>query len=272
MPLFTHNSKIIHIPVLTKRLYEGAFSKMGHVKRKPDTRTTKQLLENIEYYANICPEVAKFKNDLKQMNPAHLGLVSDICELANQTELLNTSINIKKPASNGKSLFEFLMETLPKASKENPESLELSQSIIDNTDSTASKYALGRLSPLYKCKEAAPHIKATIPLVGAVAESTLGGGYLMDFSKENKFVEGLMSLISPTVELDKLKILPQIIKLAEKTKAMCIIDAFPFLNSKVNISKIVENMKVFETLDKNLEGKTINLTDFLTHNTNLKPL
>lgn len=67
------------------------------------------------------------------MNPKHLGLVSDICELANNDEILCNAINIKKPAQNGKSLFQFLLEKLPKASKENPASLELSKAIIDNT-------------------------------------------------------------------------------------------------------------------------------------------
>lgn len=171
-------------PQLTRRLFLGDWEQMGHIKREPDTRTTEQLIENIDYFAQKCPEVAKFKNELKEMKPQHLGLVSDICELANHHELLNTAIDTKKTASNGKSLFQFLLEKLPEASKKNPSAVELSQEIINNTDSIAAKYTLGALSQLYDCKEAAQNIKAAIPLVSDIAESTLSSGYTMDYSKE----------------------------------------------------------------------------------------
>lgn len=270
MSFFNKVSEYMSRPlVLTRRLYNGGWEAMGHIKREPDTRTTEQLLENIEYFANKCPEVAKFKKDLKSMNPEHLGLVSDICELANHSELLPTSINIRKPASNGKSLFEFLLEKLPIASKENPEALELSKAIIDNSDSMASKFALGELSPLFECKEAAQHIKATIPLVSEIAETTLHGGYTMDYTRENLFINALKSFISPSVQLEKLELLPRILELGEKAKALCTIDALPFLQSKTPTRVIVENMKTFEALDKNMEGKALNLTEFLERNVNL---
>ena len=87
-------------PQITRRLFDGSWNLMGSIKREADTRTTEQLLENIDYYALRCPEVAQFKNELKSMNPKFMGLVSDICELANHNELLNASINIKKPIPN----------------------------------------------------------------------------------------------------------------------------------------------------------------------------
>lgn len=243
---------------------------MRHVKREPDTRTTKQLLENIDYFAQRCPEVAQFKDELKEMNPKHLGLVSDICELANHKEFLNTAMNIKKPAANGKSLFQFLLEKLPKASKENPASLELSQEIINNTDATAAKYALGSLSPLYDCKEAAQHMEATIPLVNDIAESTLTGGYTMDYSKEQNFVNGIKSFISPNVLLEKLRMLSKIINVAEKSNATCQIDAFPFVTNNTPISTITKNLETFKNLDKSMKGKTINFTEFLEKNVNIQ--
>lgn len=257
-------------PQLTRRLFNGGFENMGHVKRGSDTRTTEQLLENIDYYAKICPEVAQFKDELKSMNPKHLGLVSDICELANHYEFLNTAINIKKPAANGKSLFQFLLEKLPKASEENPASVDLSQEIINNTDATAAKYALGSLSPLYDCKDAAQHIEATIPLVSDIAESTLKGGYLMDYSKEQNFVNGIKSFISPNVLLEKLRMLSKIIKIADKSNATCQIDAFPFVTNNTPMNIITKNLEMFKVLDKSMEGKTINLTEFLEKNVNIQ--
>ena len=257
-------------PQLTRRLFQGGWEQMGHVKREPDTRTTEQLLENIDYFAQKCPEVAQFKDELKEMSPKHLGLVSDICELANHHEFINTAINIKKPAKNGKSLFQFLLEKLPVASRENPASLELSQEIINNTDATAAKYALGALSPLYDCKEAAQHIESTIPLVGDIAEATLQGGYMMDYSKEQNFVKSINSLISPNVILEKLQLLPKILKLAEKSKATCQVDAFPFVTNKTPIETIARNMETYKDLEANLEGKTVNLTEFLEKNVNVQ--
>ena len=228
-------NSIFRKPTLTKRLFNGSWGAIGHVKREPDTKTNQQLLENIEYYAQQCPEVAKFKKELKQISPEHLGLVSDICELANHTEMLNTSIDTKKATKTGKSLFEFLMEKLPKVSKENPETLELLKAVIDNTDSIVSKHTLRELSSLQECKEMAPHVKATIPLISDIAEATLHGGYTMDFSKAEKFVDSLKSFISPNVELKKLQFLPQIINLADKANALCKIDAFPFLKNKMSL-------------------------------------
>ena len=260
----------IEKPQVTRRLFHEAWNTMGHIKRTPDNRTTKQLLENIDYYAQKYPEVAQFKDELKKMNPKHLGLVSDICELANHYELINTAIDINKPASNGKSLFQFLLEKLPKASKENPSSIELSQEIINNTSPTAAKYTLVALSPLYDCKKDAKHIEATIPLVSDIAEATLQGGYTMDYSKEQKFANGIKSLISPDVSVEKLQFLSKLLKIGEKSKANCITDAFPFVTNTTPIEKINENLETFKKLDENMDSKTINLTEFLEKNVNLQ--
>ena len=257
-------------PQLTRRLFKSGINEMGHVKREPDTRTTEQLLENIDYYAKRCPEVAQFEKELKAMNPRHLGLVSDICELANYHERLYTGINIKTLLAEGKSLFQFLLEKLPKASKENPSAVELSKEIINNTDSIAAKYALSSLSPLYECKEAAKHIEATIPLIGEIAEATLKGGYLMDYSKEQKFVNSINSFISPDVAPEKLQLLSMIIKAADKSKAECQINAFPFLRNSTPVETITRNLETFKKLDEYMEGKTIDLTDFLEKNINIQ--
>lgn len=257
-------------PKLVGRLFSGGWEIFGHIKREPDRRTTEQLLENIDYFAQRCPEVAQFKKELKNMNSKYLGLVSDICELANHHECLNTAINIKKLSADGKSLFQFLMEKLPKAAKENPASVELSQEIINNTDYVAAKYSLASLSSLYDCKEAAKHIEATIPLVSDIAESTLQSGYLMNYSREKNFVNGIKSFISPAVILEKLQLLPEIIKTAEKSNAACEIEAFPFLTNNTPTNIITENLETFKKMEQNLAGKTINLTEFLEKNINIQ--
>lgn len=255
---------------LTKRLFNGGWESMGHIKREPDSRTTGQLLENIEYYSQKYPEVARFKDELKSMNPKHLGLVSDVCELVSNSAFLNTSVNLKQILNNGKSFFQIMIEKMPKASKENPASLALFQAIINNADSNSAKYLLCSILPTFECKEGAKHIEATVPLVENIAESTLQGGYTMDFSKEQAFLKSLDSLISPAVRLDKLQMLPKIMKVAEKSKADCEVHAFPFLTNPIPQETIEENLKVFEKIDENLKGKTINITEFLDKNINLQ--
>ena len=73
-------------PNLTRRIFTGDFAIMGHIKRKPDTRTISQLQENIDYFANKYSEVAKFKEELKAMNPKYLS-TDDVSEDYKKKEL-----------------------------------------------------------------------------------------------------------------------------------------------------------------------------------------
>ena len=161
----------------------GGWQAMGAHTKAPDTRTTEQLLANIDYFAQKNPEVAKFKSDLKAMNPKYLGLVSDICELTNRSNMLNTNINLKDPKQVGKNVFAAWIEKLPKASKENPEALEFTQEVINQTSSDASKYFLASSTELLDHPEFSEHLKATKPLVKGIAENELSGGYTMDFKR-----------------------------------------------------------------------------------------
>lgn len=256
-------------PQLTRRLTTLGWEFMSG-KREPDTRNTKQLLENIDFFAQKYPEVAQFKQELKSMNPKHLGLVSDICELAGYRGLLSSIVDMRMQPAKGKSLFHTLMEKLPRASKENPESVELFQEIINNSGPSSAQYILKSLAYLCDSKQAAPRIKAVTPLVGDIAESTLDGGYLLDFVKEQNFVKSIKHLISPNIILEKLQALPKILKIAEKSKAICEIETFPFLTNKTPMSRINSNLETFQNLDNHMDGVTFNLTEFLDRNVNLQ--
>lgn len=248
---------------------------MGAFTREPDTRTTKQLLANIDYFAEILPEVAQFKKELKTMKPQHLGLVSDICELGARMDMLNTNINIRKPASNGKSLLAFLMEKLPKASKENPEMLNLAQEVINQTDTTASKYFLGSFAGVFEHPEAGRHLAATKPLVKDIAQATLRGGYTMDYSKEQKFVNVLSSYVNPSVNPEKIEIVNETLRtvdrLPESVNLSCAVDGTAILNSKTPVGQMRENLETFSQIAEGLSQKTqeINLSDFVIRNVNL---
>lgn len=258
----------------TLRFADG-FSPMGVHIKAPDTRTTEQLLENIDYFADRLPEVARFRNELKSMNPKHLGLVSDICELGTRIEMLNTGINIRIPAENGKSLLEFLMEKLPKASKENPQMIEFAQEVINNTDSIASKYFLGSFAQVFEHPEAARHLEATRPLIKDIAEATLNGGYTMDFSKQQRFVNGLSKFINSSADPEKIKFIQRIIeatkKIPEHLNLSCYINGPTIAYAEKSVPQMQENLDTFMQIAEGLSKKTstVDLSEFLTRNVNL---
>lgn len=251
----------------------GGFQQMGAFTREVDTRTTQQLLANIDYFAEKLPEVAQFKKELKAMNPEHLGLVSDICELGNHTVMLPTNINIRKPASNGKSLLAFLMEKLPWASKENPEMLNFTQEVINQTDTTAAKYFLGCFAGVFEHPEAGRHLAATRPLIKDIAKAALSGGYTMDYSKEQKFVNVLRSYVNPSVNPEKIEVVTDAIKTAEKLpdELLCYIDGTQIINSSTPVRQMRENLETFSQIADGLakQTKEVNLSDFVIHNVNL---
>ena len=253
----------------------GAWQQMGAFTREADTRTTEQLLANIDYFADRLPEVAQFRKELKSMKPQHLGLVSDVCELGTRSEMLNTNIDMRKPAQNGKSLLAFLMEKLPWASKENPEMLNLAQEVINQTDTTASKYFLGTFAGVFEHPEAGRHLAATKPLVKDIAQATLNGGYTMDYSKEQKFVNVLGSYVNPAVNPEKIEIVNEALRTVEKlpdsVDLSCYVDGATILKSETPVSQMRENLRIFEQIAEGLSQKTkeVNLTEFVTRNVNL---
>lgn len=251
----------------------GGWKLMGAHTKAPDTRTTEQLLANIDYFAQRNQEVAMFKEELKSMNPKHLGLVSDICELSNCDDLLNSNINLRDPGHVGKNVFATWMEKLPKASKENPEVLEFTQEVINQAGSDASKYFLAAYNGILDHPEAAEHIKATKPLVKEIAQAALSGDYTMDYSKERDFINALSGYINPNSDVEKIKLMPELIKVADSIpdNGKIFIDSFPFIQSKVPMQQIKENLEVFPQVAGEIlkRGKDVNMTDFLMKNVNL---
>lgn len=253
----------------------GAWQQMGAFTREADTRTTEQLLANIDYFADRLPEVAQFRKELKAMKPEHLGLVSDVCELGTRSEMLNTNIDMRKPAQNGKSLLAFLIEKLPWASKENPEMLNLAQEVINQTDTTASKYFLGSFAGVFEHPEAGRHLAATKPLVKDIAQATLNGGYTMDYSKEQKFVNVLSSYVNPSVTPEKIEIVNEALRTVEKlpdsVDLSCYVDGATILKTETPVSQMRKNLRTFEQIAEGLSQKTkeVNLTEFVTRNVNL---
>lgn len=247
------------------------FQTMGAHTKPSDTRTVNQLLQNIEYFAQRNPEVAQFKNELKSMDPKHLGLVSDICELANRTDMLPQNLDMKNLRSkDGKSLFSYLMKELPKASKKNPEALEFFKEVINQTDSSASKYFLADFARILEVPAAAKHLAAVKPLIKDIAEHTLTGGYLMNFVKEKNFMNFIKILVNPTSNPEKIGLLPKLMKVADKLHGDNVLYLDSFVKSKTPLMQVEENLKVIPQAAKMLakEGKSINIVDFVNNNVN----
>jgi len=261
--------------------FSDNYIKAAAFTKPADTRTTQQLLNNIDCYAEKFPEVAKLKNELKSMNPKHLGLVSDICELTRLDNYnginidISKNIDIRRLVANGKSLFATLLELLPKASKENPESLHFAQEVINQTDTIVSKYFLAACPGYFTHTEAARHLEATRPLIKDIAQVTLSGGYTMDYSKEQRFVNALNTYINPAVNPEKIKVVAEAMKTVEKLpesiNLTCAIDSSTILNSKVSPQRMRENLETFSQIAEGLSQKThdVNLSEFITRNVNL---
>ena len=124
--------------------------------------------------------------------------------------------------------------------------------------------------------EAGKHFSATKPLVKDIAEATLQGGYKMDYEKENKFVNSLWQFINPKVNPENIEVLDKTLKTVERLPKscddlFCIVDSNTILYSKTPVEKMRENLETFKQVAEKIvkQAKEINLSDFITKNTNL---
>lgn len=248
----------------------GGWQTIGAQTRPADTRTTAQLLENIEYFAQKNSAIAKFKDELKSVNPKHLGLVSDICELGSHKEQMSQGIDMNTLKSNdGKSLFAFILEKLPKASKENPQAMEFTKEVIDHTDTTASKYFLADFGGILGCPQAAKHLEATKPLVKNIAEETLNG-YKMDFENERKFMTTIRSFVDPTAKPEKIAMVKEVLKSVEALPDRDMMHIDRFIRSDAPATQIRANAPQLKHASDMAckRGDWLNIDEFLTTNVN----
>ena len=248
----------------------GGWQTIGAQTRPADTRTTAQLLENIEYFAQKNSAIAKFKDELKSVNPKHLGLVSDICELGSHKEQMSQGIDMNTLKSNdGKSLFAFILEKLPKASKENPQAMEFTKEVIDHADTTASKYFLADFGGILGCPQAAKHLEATKPLVKNIAEETLNG-YKMDFDNERNFMNTIRSFVDPTAKPEKIAMVKEVLKSVEALPDRDMMHIDRFIRSDAPATQIRANAPQLKHASDMAckRGDWLNIDEFLTTNVN----
>lgn len=255
------------------RLFTGGFEAMGAISRKPDTRTKDELVQTIDYYTQRIPEMQEFAKEIKTLNPKHMGTIADTLELSTHQEMLPTAINLGAKTTSGVTYRKAVVKDMIEASKTNPEAMELVDAIINNTDSTTSKYALGMMSGgVLKNKELAKQMQATAQVVPNIAKETLNGGYTMDYSKQENFMDMIKTFVNPNAKPDKIKALfTDLAPATEKLEPEFNIYMDKFVNSSAPMEKVKENIEVLPDVVKMLGDKAndMDVVDFVTKNTNL---
>lgn len=253
------------------RLFTGGFSQMGADHRAPDTRTAEELVQTIDYYVERIPELQQFAKEIKTLSPKHMGLIADTLELSSYHAMLTENeANLDRAFS--QVVKEKLVSQMIQASKENPEAMELIEAIINNTDSITSKYALYSMSGgILNMKEFAQHMKESAKVIGVIADETLKGGYTMDFSKQERFMDFIKQFINQATISDKISFLfDEFIKLTDSINGVFNIDVPKFLRSTTPLAKVRENLAILPELVKNgLKPEQMDIVEFTTKNVNL---
>lgn len=273
MGLFT--SKILQetIKKPVNRLFTSGFEQMGAITRKPDTRTKEELVQTIDYYSQKIPEIKRFSQDIKSLDKKHMGTIADTLELSTHQEMLPTTVNLAAKTQSGVSYREAIIQDMIEASKTNPEAMELADAIINHTDSTTSKYALGMMSGgILKNKKLAKHMQETAKIVPDIAKETINGGYTMDYSKQENFMDMIKTFVNPNAKPDKITVLfTDLAPATDKLDQNFNIYMDKFVNASTPIDKVKENIKVLPDIVKMLgeKVKDFDVVDFVTKNTNL---
>lgn len=255
------------------RIFTETCQPMGIVKRKPDTRTKEQIVQTIDYYAERIPEVKEFAQDIKNLNPKHMGTIADTMELSTHREMLNTSIDMSALGKNGLSYRQAVIQELIEASKTNPEAMELVDAIINNTDTITSKFALLSMSGgILKNKGLAKQMQETAKVIPDIADETLKGWYSMDYSKQHNFMDWIKLLVSPETKPGKIEpLFKDLTAFADKRPEHFEINVNKFIESDAPAEKMAENFKVLPKVIDMLGEKVKNfdIVNFVTKNTNM---
>lgn len=218
-------------------------------------------------------ELRNFLAQTDGMSTEQLGIAHDIIDLAHMNAMLNTNINLQRIIENGRSIMGDLLAKFPEISRKNPGAIELIGKVFNHSDDSNSKYFLLNLfgNDLAKLGHLSEQMTAVKELVPTIARETLNGGYLMDFSKENRFFNLITSFCRPDAKPENIKLLPRIFDIIDgiSKKTNPSIDTVSVaLGDSVRIG---ENIKVLPQVLENFEhaGKSLDVSEFLTRNVTL---
>ncbi len=250
-----------------------AWQTTGAVRRAADTRTAQELKTTLEAYAQTLPEIAKFKKDIKALPMQHQGLVADVAELASSKIFLPTDVNMFEVVGK-ETVLERLVGDIIIASKKNPDALDCTQEIINNTGSTPAKWILSAMSGgIIKQEKAAKQFAATKEMIPILAEHAFQGGYTADHKGAEYMVDCLKRLLTPEVKPESIKFVTEFSKNSNKFENLEGLHLDEILNTKAPIEKLRANFEVLPQINdmKNISpsGQKIDPTTFLINNVNL---
>ncbi len=235
------------------------------------------ISEDLKMRKTICDsnsqEIRTFLKQAGDIDPKHLGLAHDILDLGNIQELLNTNINLQTLLKNGKTVMGDLLSKFPAISRKSPGAIELTETVINNSDTTNAKYFIQQLfgNDLDILGMVSEQMKATKDIVPDIAKQTLSGGYTMDYSKEFNFFKFIADFLRVDAKPENINLLSKILKTVDKFshKSSPSIDGVEIALG--NTKTIKDNMELMPQLLQNAEqsGQNIDLSGFLTKNINL---
>lgn len=261
--------------IIPKYRFNSGWRRMGAVAHEKDTRTTKELLNNIEYFSKYEGNPVKILlPEIKNMNPKYLGLVSDTLEMANSCAMMPGRSLLNKTLPNNKTVLEMLLPKFVKAAKNEHKALDFAAEVISNTDQKASERFLAELSlsDILDNPKKSEIFGAAIPMVKDVAESTLKPPYIANNSLET-FMSFIKILTADNAKPEKVRLFKDFSDFISKTfKSKKPITVPDFVYSDVPNEKILDNMKTLAQMAPELEKQNskIDVVNFVLNNTNLK--
>lgn len=246
----------------------SGWNKVGFVKRNPDTRTRKELLQTIDAYAQKNETVKSLSKEIKSLDDKSMGTIADLLELNRNRSLLTTTVSQVEKAYT-QNINNNLIKDVILASKENPAGIKFIDSIINNTDSLTSKATLASLPQKYILnKSIAPQMEATAEVMPEIAKEALDGKFFnpYELTAQKDFINYLNTFVNPENKPDKIKsIFSEVCKVCDRFKENIPIDLIGYLRSSAPMAQIRENLKAAEKVIKELgeKAKNFNIVDFL---------
>lgn len=227
-------------------------------------------------------EIQEFLANAADMPQRHLSLAQDIIDLSRTQAFINdeifpsvnfNTVGVVNSTNKQTTMMGYLLNLLPKMSKENPKALDVAEAVVTHTDDANSKFFISRF--LEKAPNTPEQTELTEKLIPRLAEGTLNGMPSMDLGpncKENVFLRLVSHLCSNDSKPENLKLLDKLLdmvdKISKKTTPDINLDDIRLGDTKI----IRENMEAMPYLLENAEalGKNVDASGFLTKNVNLK--
>jgi len=248
------------------------FKKLNYHTNTPytDTRSATQLKQTIDYFTSNAPDIKEYAEKLKILPLKHMRIATDLLELSNKYLFFHPTINMKKKIGE-KSIRENLVTDVITASKENPEALDLISSIIANTDTITSKYALYCMRDGFITNnKIAPQVEEISKHISQIHRINCCNYSLLNrYSRQIKFMTILNILISPHNKPENINLLYTKILPFVSTRTEDFIIKIPdFLKADTTYKKVAEKI---DQLPKYLETTShknpFDIVSYITSNT-----